>query len=629
MSLFKKIFILSSLMLVLLSSILTGFAVYNINQQTHTSISKNLVNTGSINAARISDWLKVKRQGISALSKAVEGMTDPEEISVILETIIESSSLSLAYYGNENADMYRPNGLNTIQGYDPRVRTWYKMAKISNDVITTAPFASASKGTIAIGMGKKIISDGKFIGVVGGSVNLNYIVDTIKKLNVPGDGFSFVVSDQGTIIAHPQDHLNNKSISELNSNLTINMLKDSSLNNKMIELEFNGKEYYASKTRLENTNFYLVMAGQEAVLFKPVRNLMNFLIIVAIVMIGIFLFFALSGIKMFLSSLMTVSSALQVAAEGNGDLTRRIPVNSDDEIGQLAKNFNNFSEHLQGMLLKIAKVTTTLTKEASIIADSASEQIQSSTLQQDEITMVASSVTEMSSATTEIAANAEKTASTSNRSVNISNQGLVIAENNEESINKLSTEVNNAATIITQLEQQSLQVNSIVETISGIAEQTNLLALNAAIEAARAGEQGRGFAVVADEVRVLSQRTHQSTEEVSSMIASFSSTISTAVKSMENCHELAISSVNNAAETNNSFAQIKTEIQEINDMSTHIATAAEEQNHVTSEVAKNTESIKDVSLDFLKSAQSGAEQSQQLNKLAGELDKLLAQFKLQ
>jgi methyl-accepting chemotaxis protein len=627
MSLFKKILLLSSLTLVLLSGILTTVAIYNINQQTHTSIANNLIDTGSINADRMSDWLDVKRNGITALADAVQGLSDPDEIAVMLKTVMTSSSLSLAYYGTENVDMYRPNGLNTVANYDPRVRGWYKTAIESDGVITTAPFFSASK-SLVIGIAEKVEFNGVLLGAVGGSVNLDYLADTITKLNVPGDGFSFIIADDGTIIAHPEADLNTKPIADLNSNLTIDLLKDTSSNNKMLELEFNGESYFASKTRLNNTNFYLVMAGKESVLFKPVRDLMNFLIIVAVALIAVFLFFALSGIKMFFASLMTVSNALQVAAEGNGDLTRRIPVNSKDEIGQLASNFNNFSDHLQGMLLKIAEVTKELTKEASNIAYSASEQIKSSKLQQDEITMVASAVTEMSSATNEIASNAEQTANTSNNSVAISNQGQAVAESCEVSINKLSDEVNSAATIITQLEKQSLQVNSIVETISSIAEQTNLLALNAAIEAARAGEQGRGFAVVADEVRVLSQRTHQSTEEISKMIGSFNTTILTAVKSMESCHELAISSVDNAAETNSSFAKIRTAIQEINDMSMYIATAAEEQNQVTGEVAKNTESIKNVSLDFLKSAEDGAGQSKHLNQLAVDLDKLLAQFKL-
>ena len=251
------------------------------------------------------------------------------------------------------------------------------------------------------------------------------------------------------------------------------MIQNENLNNKILELEFNGENYFASKTRLNNTNFYLVMAGKQSVLFKPVRDLMNFLIILAVVLIAIFLFIALKGIKMFLTSLMTVSNALQLAAEGNGDLTQRIPVNSKDEIGKLASNFNDFSQHLQGILLKITDVTEELAKEASSIASSSSEQTKNSKAQQDEITMVATAVTEMSSATNEIATNAEKTAETSNSSVDISNQGQEVAASCEVSINKLSSEVNSAATIITQLDQQSLQVNSIVDTIRSIADQTN------------------------------------------------------------------------------------------------------------------------------------------------------------
>lgn len=615
-------------MLVVLSSILTAVAIYNINQQTQASIAENLLQTGNINASRLSDWLEVRRNGITSLAKAVREKSAHEDIAEMLVAVQEGAGLSKAYYGMPNGDMHRPEGFNTVAGYDPRKRGWYKAALASDEVITTSPFISAVSGALIVSVAKKVEHNGNTLGVMAGSINLDYMLETIKGLHVPGDGFAFVVSKEGKIIVHPEATYNTKPISDLETNLTVDMIKDDALNSSVFELDFNGEDYFVSKTPLQGTNFYLIMSGKQSVLFQPIRELMNFLIILAIVLIAIFLVIASKGIKILLSGLTTVSSALQLASEGDGDLTQRIPVHSNDEVGKLASNFNNFAAHLQDILLRIEGVTKELTLEASSASSAAADQIKSSKAQQDEITMVATAVTEMSSATHEIASNAEKTAEASNQSVVVSNQGQTVAESCEVSINKLSGEVNSATTIISELEQQSLQVNSIVETIRGIAEQTNLLALNAAIEAARAGEQGRGFAVVADEVRVLSQRTHQSTEEISSMITSFNETILTAVKSMESCHELASSSVENAAETNSSFAKIKQAIQEISDMSSYIATAAEEQNQVTDEVARNTESIKVVSENFFNNAESSAGQSQHLNELAENLNKLLSQFKL-
>jgi methyl-accepting chemotaxis protein len=198
----------------------------------------------------------------------------------------------------------------------------------------------------------------------------------------------------------------------------------------------------------------------------------------------------------------------------------------------------------------------------------------------------------------------------------------------QSSIQNLAQEVQVATGVIQELEAHGNSFNTILSTIQGIAEQTNLLALNAAIEAARAGEQGRGFAVVADEVRVLSQRTHASTQEIQQMIETLQGTTAKAVGIMGDSRQLAETSVADADSAAVSLTQIQTAVERISDMATQIASAAEEQASVTSEITRNTVGIRDVSNDLADEAHEAAAQAAQLSELSYELEQEIQRFKL-
>ena len=333
-------------------------------------------------------------------------------------------------------------------------------------------------------------------------------------------------------------------------------------------------------------------------------------------------YYILDGNKRFVES-NTVIGAIEQAAEG--DLTARIDVQVSST---LIESINNFFERLTQMIFKIEHVTEILTSLARKTKLSAQEMSHRSGVQQEEVTMVATAVTEMVMATQEIAKNAEVTAQSSRKTVEISEQGGGVATTCKHSINQLAEQVNNASSIISELDQNSQQISNIVSSIRGIAEQTNLLALNAAIEAARAGEQGRGFAVVADEVRVLSQRTHASTEEISSMIEKFQSTTSATVEIMSNCLSLANTSVSDTTNSSNSFEDIAQATRRIFDMVAQIATAAEQQSAVTEEIDKNTNAINELSEGFLSESKTSEQQAVELEEQALEMSVLVKQFKL-
>ena len=333
-------------------------------------------------------------------------------------------------------------------------------------------------------------------------------------------------------------------------------------------------------------------------------------------------YYIYEGNKQFVESNLVIG-AVEKAAEG--DLSCQIDNSGNNSL--LVEQVNHFLKRLHDTFSQINHVSNTLATQATDASNSAQTRTSQANEQQYEVGQVATAVTQMAAATQEIANNAEQTATASNQTVQTSEEGGKIANTCQLSITDLAQQVSSASEIISELDRNSQQISGIVQTISSIAEQTNLLALNAAIEAARAGEQGRGFAVVADEVRVLSQRTHTSTQEITSMISMLQSSTQSAVKTMGGCHDLASTSVSDAEKATQSFANITDAIRNISDMATQIATAAEEQTAVTEEINRNTNSINEVSALFLIEAEKGLDEASELQEQSNRMGTLVSHFK--
>ncbi len=318
---------------------------------------------------------------------------------------------------------------------------------------------------------------------------------------------------------------------------------------------------------------------------------------------------------------------IEALGRGDGDLSMRLPVNQRDEIGGLREALNQFVGHLAEMIATIRQHVDQLSAVATGLRQFGESLRQGAERQLSETTQVATAITEMSSAVQEVARNTVEAARAADDGRREAVAGRTVVDEAVQGIHHLSQEVAQASGVIKRLEADSEAITTILDVIKGIAEQTNLLALNAAIEAARAGEQGRGFAVVADEVRTLAQRTHQSTQEIRGMIERVQSGTRDAVTVMGRGEQAADESVSRAEKAGGALSSLTNLVSSISDMTAQIASAAEQQSHVTDEIMRNIDTINGISGATAEEAGTMASHSIDLDRLATELHHLVGRFR--
>lgn len=379
--------------------------------------------------------------------------------------------------------------------------------------------------------------------------------------------------------------------------------------------EFRDQEYERFNDTISAAN----AISEEALVWGVVIAL------IAMVVVALVSFFV---VKVITGNLQKVVSSLDEMSKGEGDLTLRLESNAKDEVGDLVEGFNAFVSKLQGIIREISVSTDQLATAAEEMSHISASSRQGVNQQQGEISQVATAVSEMSATVQEVSRNANQASGATQNASEAANKGGAVMSETVQSINAVANEVKQATEVIHRLEGDSDNIGTVLDVIRGIAEQTNLLALNAAIEAARAGEQGRGFAVVADEVRTLASRTQTSTQEIQQMIEQLQTGASEAVKVMDEGQIKVGICVEQAEKAKESLEEIVSSTGIINDMNIQIASAAEEQTAVAEEINQSITRTSNIVDETVQSVEQTSQASEELAKLSVQLSNLVGQFKI-
>ncbi len=392
-------------------------------------------------------------------------------------------------------------------------------------------------------------------------------------------------------------------------------------------IEFDG---YFQRVNLTQDQYWtlMVFVDQDTAL-AGVREAQNEAIVTGVILLLVSAVVMVLTLEHAYKPLLKLKKAVLGLSKGSGDLTARLTVEGGDDLAQISEGFNRFVQSLQGMMLQVSEASQNISSNIVQLNQTAVENEKVLITHSAETDQVVTAITEMSESARSVAENVTQSNRITEGASKEAKQSLEIVNNAVTTVSALVNDVEEMSNRIVSMNQDANKISEVLNVIGEISEQTNLLALNAAIEAARAGEQGRGFAVVADEVRALAARTQNSTTEISEMLSKLLDGTSSVVASMERTKQQCQSTASKTSEVSNSLNLMSGSVRDIDDVSTQIAAATEEQSTVAAELSRNMLAIRDIVTNLVASGRQTVAATESLADSNHELDKLVSNFKLQ
>lgn len=538
------------------------------------------------------------------------------------------------------------NGRYNDPNYFTSKRPWWFEALEKDRLFITNPEIDANDGSIVTSIKSTVYSSsGSLLGVLGIDILASEIKSgLIEKMHYQNEGYGFLYTADGRIISFP-DESNKIDMSTLPTLDQVDglishasgfqkLLSASAPQKELLStVNFKGEEYLVLVSPIIDETMALdwrvgFMVPMHAINDPVSQTTYSSILSVIVVMLLTSVVIYVTIERLLTKPLKRVMVAMDDIATGDGNLTKRIEISSNDELGQLSQSFNTFVENIQQIISQCHTTTQKVIDESDDVGNLVSDFSSTVNEQKGFIEQIATAATEMTQTIHGISDNAQTSLDYATQASKESQQGQALAQNANTLMNDLAQEVSHSTEVVNALHKNSESISEVLEVIKNIAEQTNLLALNAAIEAARAGEQGRGFAVVADEVRTLASRTQDSTGDIEKIIAKLQESASGAVAAMNVGTEKTKQGVDVISEVSQKLTQINQAVALIEEQSNEAASTIKEQASASDEITQQTISVNELADQAVTQTSAMATKSQSQKAVTQELTQTISQFKV-
>ncbi|KIF63831.1 chemotaxis protein [Pseudomonas fluorescens] len=605
-----------------------SFTLYNDWLQRNAirdDLNNYLNEMGEVTAGNIQTWLSGRILLIENAAQNIAINPEPATVASLLEQKSLTSTFMATYLGDATGHFTIRPDVKMPDGFDPRVRPWYKGAESSSTSTLTEPYIDAATGQLIISIATASKKAGQSVGVVGGDLSLQSLVDTLAARDFDGMGYVFLVSADGKILVHPDKALVMKSLKEAYPQDTPRISSDFS------EVTVDGKTRivtFAPIKGLPSVNWYIGLSIDKDQAYAMLSEFRTSAVIATVIAVAIII--ALLGmlIRLLIQPLHVMTRAMEDIADGEGDLTKRLNIINNDEFGILGTAFNRFVERIHGSIREVSSATGQVNEVALRVVAASNSSMYNSDQQASRTSSVAAAINQLGAAAQEIARNAAQASNQASDARGLAEDGQQVVERSIKAMNQLSSMLSASSTNIESLNSKTVNIGQILEVITSISQQTNLLALNAAIEAARAGEAGRGFAVVADEVRNLAHRTQESAQQVQTMIEELQVGARESVSTMSDSQRHSQDSVEIANLAGERLNSVTLRIGEIDGMNQSVATATEEQTAVVESINVDITEINTLNQEGVENLQATLRACSDLEQQASRLKQLVGSFRI-